>query len=45
MKNGEPFSNGKYIRLIDSEKVLRRKDEKETCKGLKRFKMGKIKIT
>jgi len=30
VKNGKPFSIYKYTKLIDSEIVLRRKDEKDT---------------
>jgi len=40
MKHGVPSSNEEYVRLIDSVRVLWRKDEKETWKGLKRFEMG-----
>jgi len=43
MKNGEPSSNFKYLRLIDSVQVLRRKDEKETSEGVKQIRNGKTK--
>jgi len=45
MKNGEPSSKQEYLQITDSAKVLWRKDEKETLKGVKRFEIEQVTST